>query len=164
MAQVRDELERAVYLRENGRAEEARELLLKLVAEKPGDPQINHHCAWVHDLLGREHEAVPFYERAIEEGLTGEDLEGAMLGLGSTYRALGEYERAVETLRGGTTRFPNSRAMQVFLAMVLYNTGEGREAVELLLRNLAETTGDGGISAYNRAILFYAGRLDETWG
>jgi hypothetical protein len=103
-------------------------------------------------------------KRTVEEGLTGEDLEGAMLGLGSTYRALGEYGRAVETLRGGTTRSPNSRAMHVFLAMALYNTGECREAVELLLRNLAETTGDEGISAYNRAILFYAGRLDETWG
>jgi predicted Zn-dependent protease len=160
---VRDELERAIYLRENCRAEEARELLFELVAEKPDDPQINYQCAWVHDLLGLEHEAVPFYERAIEEGLTGEDLEGAMLGLGSTYRALGECQRAVEALRGGTTRFPNNRAMQVFLAMALYNAGECREAVELLLRNLAETTGDEGISAYNRAILFYAGRLDDTW-
>jgi tetratricopeptide (TPR) repeat protein len=160
---VRDELERAIYLRENGRAEEARELLLEFVAEKPDDPQINYQCAWVHDLLGREHEAVPFHERAIEGGLTGEDLEGAMLGLGSTYRALGEYQRAVEALRGGTTRFPKNRAIQVFLAMALYNAGECREAVELLLRNLAETTGDEGISAYNRAILFYAGRLDDTW-
>jgi tetratricopeptide (TPR) repeat protein len=88
---VRNELERAVYLRENGRAGEARELLLKLAAERPDDPQVNYQCAWVHDLLGREHEAVPFYERAIEEGLTGGDLEGAMLGLGSTYRALGVY-------------------------------------------------------------------------
>ena len=160
---MRDELERAIYLRENGRAEEARELLLELLAEKPDDPQINYQCAWVHDSLGREREAVPFYERAIEEGLTGEDLEGAMLGLGSTYRTLGECQRAVEALRSGTTQFPNNRAMQVFLAMALYNTGECREAVELLLRNLAETTGDEGISAYNRAILFYAGRLDETW-
>jgi tetratricopeptide (TPR) repeat protein len=160
---VRDELERAVYLRENGRAEEARELLLDLVAERPDDPQVNYQCAWVHDLLGREHEAIPFYERAIEEGLAGEDLEGAILGLGSTYRALGEYQRAVETLGSGTTRFPNNRAMQVFLAMALYNAGECREAVELLLRNLAETTSDEGISAYNRAILFYAGRLDDTW-
>jgi tetratricopeptide (TPR) repeat protein len=160
---VRDELERAIYLRENCRAEEARELLFELVAEKPDDPQINYQCAWVHDLLGREHEAVPFHERAIEGGLTGEDLEGAMLGLGSTYRALGEYQRAVEALRGGTTRFPKNRAIQVFLAMALYNAGECREAVELLLRNLAETTGDEGISAYNRAILFYAGRLDDTW-
>ena len=87
-----------------------------------------------------------------------------MLGLGSTYRALGEYQRAVEALRSGTTRFPDNRAMQVFLAMALYNAGECREAVELLLQNLAETTGDEGISAYKRAILFYAGRLDETWG
>jgi predicted Zn-dependent protease len=160
---VRDELERAIYLRENCRAEEARELLFELVAEKPDDPQINYQCAWVHDLLGLEHEAVPFYERAIEEGLTGEDLEGAMLGLGSTYRALGECQRAVEALRGGTTRFPNNRAMQVFLAMALYNAGECREAVELLLRNLVETTGDEGISAYNRALLFYASRLDDAW-
>lgn len=161
---MRNELERAVYLRENGRAGEARELLLKLAAEEPDDPQVNYQCAWVHDLLGREHEAVPFYERAIEEGLTGGDLEGAMLGLGSTYRALGEYQRAVEALRSGTTRFPDNRAMQVFLAMALYNAGECREAVELLLQNLAETTGDEGISAYSRAILFYASRLDETGG
>lgn len=161
---MRNELERAVYLRENGRAGEARELLLKLVAEEPDDPQVNYQCAWVHDLLGREHEAVPFYERAIEEGLTGGDLEGAMLGLGSTYRALGDYQRAVEALRSGTTQFPDNRAMQGFLAMALYNAGECREAVELLLQNLAETTGDEGISAYKRAILFYAGRLDETWG
>ena len=160
---MRDELERAVYLRENDRAEEALELLLKIVAEKPDDPRVNYQCAWVHDLLGLEQEAVFFYERAIEGGLIGEDLEGAMLGLGSTYRSLGEYRKAVEVLHGGTTRFPNNRAMQVFLAMALYNTGECREAVELLLRNLAETTGDEGISAYKRAILFYAGRLDETW-
>ncbi len=161
---MRNELERAVYLRENGRAGEARELLLKLAAERPDDPQVNYQCAWVHNLLGREHEAVPFYERAIEEGLTGGDLEGAMLGLGSTYRALGVYQRAVEALRSGTTRFPDNRAMQVFLAMALYNAGECREAVELLLQNLAETTGDEGISAYKRVILLYAGRLDETWG
>ena len=101
---MRDELERAVYLRENGRAEEARELLLRLMAENPGDPQLNHQCAWVHDLLGREHEAVSFYERAIEEGLTGEDLEGAMLGLGSTYRALGEYHCCVTWRRLPPTR------------------------------------------------------------
>lgn len=161
---MRNELERAVYLRENGRAGEARELLLKLAAERPDDPQVNYQCAWVHDLLGREHEAVPFYERAIEEGLTGGDLEGAMLGLGSTYRALGVYQRAVEALRSGTTRFPDNRAMQVFLAMALYNAGECREAVELLLQNLAETTGDEGISAYKRVILPYAGRSGEIWG
>jgi hypothetical protein len=47
--------------------------------------------------------------------------------------------------------------------MALYNAGECREAVELLLRNVVETTGDEGISAYNRALLFYASRLDDAW-
>ncbi len=159
-----EELPRAIRLRKEGRAEEARAMLLELAAERPDDPQVQYQCAWVHDSLGREREAVPFYERAIAGGLSGRDLEGALVGLGSTYRSLGEYGRAVETLREGVARFPESRAMEVFLAMALYNVGEHREATESLLRILAETSADRGISAYKEAILFYAGRLDETWG
>jgi tetratricopeptide (TPR) repeat protein len=161
---VSEDLTRAIRLRKEGRAEEARAILLELVAEKPDDPQVRYQCAWIHDSLGREREAVPFYERAIAGGLSGRDLEGALVGLGSTYRSLGEYGRAVETLREGVARFPESRAMEVFLAMALYNVGEHREATESLLRILAETSADRGISAYKEAILFYAGRLDETWG
>jgi tetratricopeptide (TPR) repeat protein len=161
---VSEDLTRAIRLRKEGRAEEARAILLELVAEKPDDPQVQYQCAWIHDSLGREREAVPFYERAIAGGLSGRDLEGALVGLGSTYRSLGEYGRAVETLREGVARFPESRAMEVFLAMALYNVGEHREATESLLRILAETSADRGISAYKEAILFYAGRLDETWG
>jgi tetratricopeptide (TPR) repeat protein len=161
---VSEDLTRAIRLRKEGRAEEARTLLLELAAERPDDPQVQYQCAWVHDSLGREREAVPFYERAIAGGLSGRDLEGAFVGLGSTYRSLGEYRRAVETLREGVARFPESRAMEVFLAMALYNVGEHREATESLLRTLSETSADRGISAYKEAILFYAGRLDETWG
>ena len=96
-----EDLTRAVRLRKEGRAEEARAILLELAAERPDDPQVQYQCAWVHDSLGREREAVPFYERAIAGGLSGRDLEGAFVGLGSTYRSLGEYRRAVETLREG---------------------------------------------------------------
>ena len=159
-----EDLTRAFRLRKEGRAEEARTILLELAAERPDDPRVQYQCAWVHDSLGREREAVPFYERAIAGGLSGRDLEGAFVGLGSTYRSLGEYRRAVETLREGVARFPENCAMEVFLAMALYNLGEHREATESLLRTLSETSADGGISAYKEAILFYAGRLDETWG
>ncbi len=54
--------------------------------------------------------------------------------------------------------------MEVFLAISLYNVGEHREATGSLLRALAETSADREISAYKEARLFYAGRLDETWG
>ena len=140
-----EELPRAIRLRKEGRAEEAMAILLELAAERPDDPQVQYQCA-------------------IAGGLSGRDLEGAFVGLGSTYRSLGEHRRAVETLREGVARFPENRAMEVFLAMALYNVGEHREATGSLLRTLAETSADGGISAYKEAILFYAGRLDETWG
>ena len=159
-----EDLTRAIRPRKEGRAEEARAILLELASERPDDPQVQYQCAWVHDSLGREREAVPFYERAIAGGLSGRDLEGAFVGLGTTYRSLGEYRRAVEALREGVARFPENRAMEVFLAMAPYNVGEHREATGSLLRTLAETSANGETSAYKEAILFYAGRLDETWG
>ncbi len=161
---MRDDLAHAARLRREGRAaEEARTILLELAGERPDDPQVQYQCAWVHDSLGREREALPFYERAIAGGLSGKDLEGAFVGLGSTYRSLGEYGKAIEILREGVARFPESHVVRVFLAMTLYNVGEHREATELLLRTLAETSADREISAYKEAILFYARRLDETW-
>ena len=44
--------------------------------------------------------------------------------------------------------------------MAFHIVGEQRRAMEQLLRNLAETTADEGLSSYTRAISFYAGRLD----
>lgn len=160
---MRDRLQTAIELRSTGRAEEARAILLDLVAACPDDAEINYHAAWVHDTLGREREAIPFYVRAIEQGLTGEDLEGALLGLGSTYRAIGAYQAAEETFRRAMATFPHHRAFQVFLAMTLYNLHRYQEAVELLLTNLAETTSDETILQYQRAILFYAPQLDQIW-
>lgn len=116
----------------------------------------------MHDKLGLEREAIPFYERAIAQGLSGDDLKGAMLGLGSTYRCLGEYQKPAELLRDGARLFPDGREFEVFLA--LYNLGDPQGAMELLLRNLAETSHDAGIIRYKNALLFYAGNLDERWG
>ena len=70
-----------------------------------------------------------------------EDLRGALLGLGSTYRAIGAYDKAVETLSRGAEKFPEDGAFRVFLAMALYNTGAGRDAVGILLNELASVLG-----------------------
>jgi tetratricopeptide (TPR) repeat protein len=160
---MKDQLALAIRLRQEGQVEHSRELLLKLVAAHPDDPAVNYQCAWSHDTLGLEREAVPFYERAITGGLSGEDLAGVLLGLGSTYRCLGEYQRAIDTLRRGVAEFPDNRSFEVFLAMALYNVGQHAEAIEQLLRALAETSADDSIHDYKRAILFYADKLDQTW-
>ena len=163
-----DTLERAIRLRSARFAFGGREswrrraILLNLVERSPEDPVVNYQCAWVHDSMGREREAIPLYERAIERGLSGEDLEGAVLSLGSSYRAVGNYAKAAEVLRGGVARFPHNRAMQVFLAMALHNVGEHVQAMEILLRNLAETSSDPEIFAYKEALSFYANSLSEA--
>lgn len=156
-------LEKAIDLRAAGKQEESNQLLISLVQEFPGDPQINYQCAWSFDLLGEEEKAVPYYEKAIDFGLEKEDLEGAMLGLGSTYRTLGEYEKSRSTFIKGVELFPSNQALKVFLAMTLYNVAEHQQAMEILLNCLAETSADENIAAYKKAIGFYADKLDKTW-
>jgi tetratricopeptide (TPR) repeat protein len=167
---MQDRLAAAIQLRETGRAkqdqailQEARTLLLELHAAHPDNAEITYQTAVVHDNLGLEREAVPFYLQAFTQGLAGPDLERGLMGLGSTYRGLGEYQKAEETLRRGMQEFPDNRAIQVFLAMTLYNLQNYKEAMELTLTNLLETTSDEKLQYFKRGLLFYTSHLDETW-
>ncbi|WP_052400779.1 tetratricopeptide repeat protein [Oceanobacillus jeddahense] len=162
-AQVNQELQKAIELREKGELNESKNIILRLVEDHPNNAFLNYQCAWSHDVLGEERKAVPYYEKAIQLGLEKENLEDALLGLGSTYRTLGEYEKSKETFLKGLESFPNNRAIQVFYAMTLYNVKEHHQAMELLLKNIAETTGDEDIKKFGRAIGFYADKLDTVW-
>ncbi|WP_306335758.1 tetratricopeptide repeat protein [Streptomyces sp. KL118A] len=156
-------LAEAVRLRETGRREEARERLVALSAELPLDAEVSYQAAWVHDTLGLEAEAVPYYERALDgSGLSDDDRRGALLGLGSTYRILGRYEEAVATLRDGAAEFPDDGGLKTFLAMALYNIGRTHDAMEILLTLLVTTTKDPEIAGYRPAIEEYAKDLDAT--
>ncbi|WP_010676676.1 tetratricopeptide repeat protein [Bacillus timonensis] len=156
-------MKHALQLRKEGRLKESNERLLTLIKDAPGDPQLNYQVAWSFDVLGLESEAVPFYEKAIGLGLEAEELEGALLGLGSTYRTLGDYEKSAATLIKGTELFPENHAMKAFYAMALYNLGRHQEAMELLLKGLVNTSNDTSIQTYKRAIEYYADKLDQVW-
>lgn len=160
---IQQRLTAAINLREAEQHGEARQLLLELYAEFPNDPQVNYQCAWIHDLLGLEKEAIPFYVTAIRTGLSGDELKSALLGLGSTYRCVGDYYQAIETFKHALTLFPDSPEFKVFLAMSYYNTHEYGKAMELLLNSLADTSKDEGILRYQRAIRFYSDKLDQIW-
>lgn len=163
MLDIEQKLRQAISLRESGDGEQARELWLSLLEEEPDNAEIWYQAAWTHDALGLEREAVPFYEEAIRLGLGEESLAGALLGLGSTFRSIGEYGRASEVLERGLKTFPERREFRVFYAMVLYNLGRHAKAMELLLAEIADTSGDDGIRGYAKAIRFYADKLDEVW-
>ena len=86
--------------------------------------------------------------------------QGALLGLGSTYRTLGMYEESRGILEEGIKQFPEQREFQIFYAMLQYNLNQHDKAMEILLKQLAETSNDTGIQSYKKAILFYSDKLD----
>ena len=163
MNTLQEKLASAIKLRESKKPEEARQLLLDLYAEFPSNPQVNHQCACIHDLLGLEHEAKPFYEKAIQTGLEGNDLRSALLGIGSTYRCIGEYQKSIDTFQHASTLFPSSHEFDVFLAMAYHNINEHSKAMEPLLNSLVNTSKDEGVLRYQRAIRFYSDKLNQIW-
>lgn len=156
-------LESALDLRRAGRHDEARAQLTELASQWPEDADIQYQAACVHDFLGLERQAVPFYLQSLRGTLSPEDRLGALHGLGSTYRTLGQYADAETVLLQAAQEFPNAKEVPVFLAMVHHNLGRSKEAVESLLRLLAETTADAGIRQYARAMALYAQDIDRVW-
>jgi len=160
---LNNKLDKALALRKNGNHKESNELLSELVKEFPDNALYNYQCAWSFDLLGEEEKAVPFYENAIKIGLSSKDMEGAVLGLGSTYRALGEYEKSKDIFLKGMELFPDNHVIKVFYSMTLYNLKEHSQAMELLLKCLINTTNDNEILSYKKALNFYSDKLDQAW-
>jgi len=150
-------------LRREGKHEEACNLALRLLATDPGNAELQLEAASIHDFLGQEAAAVPFYLNAMAGELGDSQRLGAYVGLGSTYRTLGRYKDAEKVLLEGRARFPMAKEIWVFLAMTQHNLGKTKEAFELLLGLLAETSNDDGIREYRRAIALYAQDIAKTY-
>lgn len=116
---LQEKLASATQLRESYKHEEACKLLLELHSEFPEDSQVNYQCAWIHDLLGLERAAIPFYEKAVQTGLERNDLKRALLGIGSIYHCIGEYQKSIETFQHALTLFPDSHEFKVFLGWLI---------------------------------------------
>ena len=155
----KDELSAIVGARAHGQAKEILPRLKLLDERHPNVAEINYQLAWTCDTLGRAKDALPWYEKAIALGLPPNELSGALLGLGSTLRSLGQLERSADVLRSGKTQFPENREFDVFLALTLHARGNHAGAMKLLLETLCDTTEDPGLTAYQRAIRHAAEKL-----
>lgn len=112
--------------------------------------------AFDYDREGFEAEAIPHYEKAISAGLSGEQLEKALLGLGSSLRNVDRVEESVAVLEDACRRFPDHQALPVFLAFSLWSAGRKGEALALLARKLGEGSG------YERAVREYADAIERS--
>lgn len=163
-AHLEKEIAEAVQLRESGDLDAARRLLTALLAaEDDRQPLVNYQLAWTLDRMGLETDAAPYYERAIAVGLDGDDLRGALLGLGSTYRVIGRGADAVRTLAAGVERFPNDGAMRAFYALALHSVGEHTRATQEFLRVILASSTDPQVTRYRNALTEYMEHPDELW-
>lgn len=157
-------LARAREARANGQYTSALAILLDLLKAEPKHALVNYELACTYDPQGLEEDAIPFYEQAIASGLEGDDLRGALLGLGSSYRCVERFDDAVRTLQKGAATFPDAKEFDIFLAMARYNVGQHREAMRLLLNHIADFSQEPTTQRYRRAIAFYAEQLDPPYG
>jgi len=134
-----------------------------LVEDHRNSAKLHYQAACLLDRLGVEQAAVEYYQTAIGLGLPDSDLRAAYLGLGSTYRVLGKADLAVLVFDTALEKFPGARELRVFRCMALHNCGRDKEALEDLLKVVAETSHDPDIAMYERAIRLYAEDLDRKW-
>ncbi|EJR63359.1 hypothetical protein IIO_02096 [Bacillus cereus VD115] len=152
-------LKQAIKLRNEKKYAQSREILIGLT-NFTKDAEVLYQCAWLHDVMGLETEAVPYYEQAIANGLDGESLCGAYICLGSTYRCIGEYEKAIVVLEAGVKKFPENDPMRVFLSLAKYNVNEHESAMKLLLETVVKVD---KVKEFERAISFYKDHLNEVF-
>lgn len=124
---------------------------------------VQFEAACVHDFLGEERAAVPYYEAAMRLGLPDEAARMAHVGLGSTFRTLGDYAASRRVLEAGLARFPGAAELRAFLAMTHYNLGNAKAAVAMLLELTCDVSRDNALNDYAGAIRFYAEDLDRRW-
>lgn len=146
-------------LKTQGRYQEATALALRQLTAEPEAAMLHFQLACLYDVQGLEQQAIPCYLAALARDLPPAQRREAWLGLGSTYRALGEYSASLRAFDDGLTEFPQANELMLFRAMALYNLGENKRAVTDLLLLLADTSSDPDIRSYQRAIRHYAADL-----
>ena len=160
---IEETIARARKLRREDELEASQEMLLDLLDQAPNNPQVIYEVGGSYDVMGEEKQAIPYYQKAIQAGLDGDDLQECLVCLGSSHRNVGNFEEAVETLEKATAQFPDNNSGKVFLALAYYSDGREDDAVRLLLELLLETTSDEDILAYADPLDYYKDNLDEVW-
>ena len=156
-------LEEARNLREEDELEASQEIFLELLDEYPDNATVLYEVGGSYDVLGEEREAIPYYQKAIEAGLDGEDLQECLVCLGSCNRVIGEFEESVTWLETAVSQFPDNKSGHVFLALAYYSNDQKEDAMRTLMELLLETTTNEDILAYTDVLEFYKDHLEEVW-
>ena len=127
--------------------------------QHPHVAEIAYQLAWTHESVGHDAPARTHYERAVALGLPPNEQSGAIIGLATCLRNLGELEAAALTLESGRTQFPDQPEFSAYLSLVRHAQGRHIEALQLALTTLIEHSEDPGITAHQRNLRHFINQL-----
>ncbi len=136
----------------NGRWEEGREVLRRVLGVIPDDYAAHLGLSEANERMNRPDEAIWHLERALEQHSTDRELLDALRGLYRRHRHVenlkiqltsgavarqnlrsGAYAKAVDTLRSASTRMTERLDLKLLLAQILWQQGSEEEAAEIAL-------------------------------
>ena len=159
MDYLADQIAEARALRKQDELDESQTILLELMEDYPSDPLVLFEVGGSYDVMGEEELAVPYYRRALAEGLEDPDRQECLICLGSSLRVIGESEEAVETLQQAAEEYPDLPSIRVFLALALLDDGNEKEAMATLLDVVLKNTESADIQGYSNALEYYRDEL-----
>jgi tetratricopeptide (TPR) repeat protein len=112
---------------------DAYDLLAPLVVKESSNAFVHLEMGLTYDAMGKEVEAIPYYERALSIGLPFEERCVAMLCLGSSYRNVGDVEKARQILAKAIDEFPDHIGLRCFYSLAQFSAGEAGKAVGTLM-------------------------------
>ena len=118
------------------------------------DARASFERASVEDFLGNESAAVPLYEASLSQGLDVDRENQARIQLASSLRNVGRQDDALGVLLEFEFSTEYLPARDAFVALALWDKGDGAQA----LRNALHAA-DPALGRYGRAIGAYASEL-----
>jgi tetratricopeptide (TPR) repeat protein len=130
-------------------------------AAHPDDVEAQIACAYAHDRVGLEAEAVRYYERAWALGVPEPGRRGFIVGFGSTLRNVGRADEAVALLADAVQAYPDYPALHAFLSLALFSAGHPRAALATMLGCALDAARPGAFDRFDRALTEYYRELLE---
>ncbi len=148
-------LKDALALKDQGRIEEAIDLLYKLGDQNPGVGMIYYYLGTLLGEANRDDESLVAYEKAIAGDLKGSTRQQVYMGLVFSYWQRGLYQRGADAASKGLSEFPEAMDLRLGLAMNRFGQGNHEEAFKTVLELLAQTSEHPDIQLYRDALLYY---------
>ncbi len=111
----------------------------------------NYESACACDRQGKEEEAIPYYQKALDLGLSGQDRTEALLGLGSSLRNVGKAREAVVLLENAQAEFKDFIPLRAFCALARWSVSKDKKE----LANLRTILQVGQLGGYEKAVRMY---------